>query len=87
MAASNVLDLDATAQAAAIRSGELHPSELVEAALTRIDQLNPELNAVIHRRDERARAEAASVDRAAPFAGVPMVLKDLMCELGGEPFH
>ena len=58
MAASDVLDLDATAQAAAIRAGELHSSELVEAALTRIDQLNPELNAVIHRRDERARAEA-----------------------------
>lgn len=87
MAASDVLDLDATAQAAAIRAGELHSSELVEAALTRIDQLNPELNAVIHRRDERARAEAASVDPAAPFVGVPMVLKDLICELGGEPFH
>lgn len=81
------LDLDATAQAALVRSGELGPTELVEAALARIDARNPELNAVIHRRDDRARAEAEAVDPNAPFAGVPMVLKDLMCELGGEPFH
>ena len=87
MPTSDPLDLDATAQAALVRAGEISPQELVDAALARIDDRNPDLNAVIHRRDERARAEAASVDLNAPFAGVPMVLKDLMCELGDEPFH
>lgn len=87
MTTSDPLDLDATAQAELIRSGAVSPAELVDAAIDRIDKLDPDLNAVVHRRDDRARAEAARVDPDAPFAGVPMVLKDLMCELGGEPFH
>jgi amidase len=87
MTDASPLDLDATAQAGLVRSGSITPVELVDLALARIDQRNPDLNAVIRRRDERARAEAAAVDPDAPFAGVPMVLKDLMCELGGEPFH
>lgn len=81
------LDLDATGQAELVRDGEVSPVELIDLALERIDARNPALNAVIHRRDERARAEAAAVDPTAPFAGVPMVLKDLMCELADEPFH
>jgi amidase len=86
-ATDSPLDLDATGQAALVRDGDVSPSELVDLALARIDARNPALNAVIHRRDERARAEAAAVDPSAPFAGVPMVLKDLMCELADEPFH
>ena len=50
--------LDATAQAALVRDGQATPRELVDAAIARIEAVNPELNAVIHRRDERARAEA-----------------------------
>lgn len=88
MAASDSpLDLDATAQATLVRDGTVSATELVDLALARIEARNPALNAVIHRRDERARAEAAAVDPSAPFAGVPMVLKDLMCELEDEPFH
>ncbi len=83
----NPLDLDATAQAALVRDGVVSPIELVDLALARIDARNPRLNAVIQRRDERARAEAAAVDPSAPFAGVPMVLKDFACELGSEPLY
>ena len=87
VATDSPLELDATAQAALVRNGAISPIELVDLALARIDTRNPALNAVIHRRDERARADAAAVDPSAPFAGVPMVLKDLMCELADEPFH
>ena len=52
-------ELDATAQAELVRSGDASPSELVEAAIARIDEVNPVLNAVIHDLRERARAEAA----------------------------
>ena len=55
--------LDATAQAALVRDGAVSPRELVDAALARIDAVNPQLNAVIHRRDERARAEAEPARR------------------------
>ena len=61
--------------------------ELVDAALARIDAVNPQLNAVIHRRDERARAEADAGPPDGPFRGVPIVVKDLDGSLAGEPLH
>ena len=83
---------DATALAALIRAGEVKPLELVDAAIGRIETLDPELNAVIHRRFERARAEAAALGAApdataGPFAGVPFLVKDITCHQAGEPFH
>ena len=80
--------LDATAQAELVRSGELSPVDLVDAAITRIEKLNPELNAVIHTRFDRARDEAASAALPdGPFRGVPTLFKDLMCVMEGEPCH
>ncbi len=87
MVSSDPLDLDATAQADLIRDGQLEPIDLVDAALARIDELNPGLNAIIHRLDDRARSQAAEINPEAPFAGVPMVLKDLTADLAGEPLH
>ncbi|MBT5898917.1 MAG: amidase [Rhodospirillaceae bacterium] len=77
--------LDATEQAGLVRRGEVSPSELVEAALARIEKLNPELNAVIRPMDEIARAAARSpvADENAPFPGVPFLLKDLVAEYAG----
>src|SRR5947208_6944937 len=80
--------LDATAQAELVRSAQLSPVELVDAAITRIEKLNPELNAVIHTRFDEARAEAGAGPAAGPFRGVPIVLKDLGSSLStGEPIH
>jgi len=77
--------LDATAQAELVRGKEIMPSELVDAAITRIERLNPELNAVIFPLYEQAREAAASVSTDAPFCGVPFLLKDLVAELEGAP--
>ncbi len=80
--------LDASAQAELVRRGKASPAELVEAAILRIERTNPELNAVIIPRFEKARAEAAS--RAlpdGPFRGVPFLLKDLICYSAGDPHH
>jgi amidase len=78
--------LDATDQAALVRTGEASPIELVEAAITRIEKLDPELNAVIWPLFERARAEAAGDLPDGPFRGVPFLLKDFAAELEGTPF-
>jgi amidase len=78
--------LDATAQADLVRSGQLSPVELVDAAINRIEKLNPELNAVIHPRFDQARDEAAALPDG-PFRGVPTLFKDLMCAVEGEPYH
>ena len=51
-------ELDGVAQAALVKSGEVSPRELVDAAIERIERLNPQLGAVIHPTFERARAEA-----------------------------
>lgn len=61
------------------------PLELVEAAIARIEALNPGLNAVTLPLYEQARAAAALVELGAPFAGVPMVLKDFWCTYAGIP--
>jgi amidase len=78
--------LDATAQAALVRRGEVSPLELVDGAIARIEARNPELNAVIHPLFESARAAAAGPLPDGPFKGVPFLLKDLGAELAGTPF-
>jgi amidase len=66
-----------------LRRREISAVELLDACLTAVDERNPELNAVIWRNDEDARAAAAEADRRlaagedAPFLGVPIPIKDL----------
>ena len=80
--------LDATAQADLVRTGDASPVELVDAAITRVEKLNGELNAVIHPLFDRARAAAATSDVAdGPFRGVPIVVKDYDGMLAGAPYH
>jgi len=77
--------LDATGQAELVRRNEVSPSELVAEAITRIEKLNPQLNAVIHELFDRAAAEASGPLPDGPFRGVPFLLKDLTAELAGTP--
>ncbi len=81
------IDLDAVGQAEAVRRGECSPDELVDEALGRIEKLDPELNAVIHRLGDRAAAQLRAGLPDGPFRGVPMVLKDLTVHSAGDPFH
>ncbi|WP_262698768.1 MULTISPECIES: amidase [Streptomyces] len=76
--------MDALAQADLVRRGEVSPRELVEAAIGRIEETDPRLNAITHRRYERALAEADRVRRDAPFAGVPTLTKSLS-DSEGDP--
>ncbi|BBG05363.1 MULTISPECIES: amidase [Pseudonocardia] len=78
--------LDATAQAALVREGEVSASELVDAAIARVEKLNPHLNAVVYERFDRARSEAADASLPnGPLRGVPYVAKDLLQTFAGEP--
>jgi len=79
---------DAVGLADHIRSGDLSPVEVVQATIDRIERLDGDLNAVIHRHFEDALALAASPDLPdGPFRGVPMLLKDLWAEEAGRPHH
>ncbi|MFK0244121.1 amidase [Amycolatopsis azurea] len=73
--------LDATGQAALVASEEVKPGELVEAAIERIEQLDPALGAVTARYFDQARAAAVP---AGPLAGVPFLIKDLFTDVAGQ---
>ncbi len=78
---------DATALAAGVRTGEIDARELVDAAIARAERVNPKINAIAERIYERARRDAATVDRSLPFAGVPIAIKDLGVSMEGVPVH
>jgi amidase len=77
--------LDATDQARLVATREVSATELVAVAIDRIQQLDADVNAVIHPRFEKARSEAAAAPSGAPFSGVPILLKDLGCVSAGDP--
>jgi amidase len=83
---SELASLDATAQAALVRNGDATATELVEAAIERIEALNPTLGAVVTPMYDTARAQAAA-GPAGVFGGVPFLVKDLVVEVAGVPFH
>ncbi|MCP5199905.1 MAG: amidase [Gammaproteobacteria bacterium] len=72
-------------QAALVRRGEISPVELTDAAIAAIEALNPALNAVVLPLFDYAREQARAVARDAPFAGVPLLLKDMLAECAGTP--
>lgn len=83
----DVLWLDATAQAGLVASGEVTARELAEAAMARIEKLDGSVNAVIHRRFERALDEIEAGLPPGPFRGVPFLIKDLLADSAGDPAH
>ncbi len=86
--ATELVNMDATAQAELVRSGEASPQELVEAAIARVEAVNPQLNAVIHELFEQGLEEASSDDLPdGPFKGVPFLFKDLGAAYAGQPLH
>jgi amidase len=77
-------DLDATAIAERIRAKDFTAQEAAEAAIARIERLNPQLNFLATEAFDYGREQAARADRSAPFAGVPTLIKDLL-PLAGLP--
>lgn len=76
--------MDAWSMAEAVRGGLVHPLELVDAAIARIEARSA-LHAVIRTRFERARDEARGELPEGPLRGIPVLLKDLHATLAGEP--
>lgn len=76
--------LDGVALAQRVKSGEVSPRELIEAAIGRIEQVNPSLNAVELATYEQALTAASRARMDGPFAGVPSFIKD-NTDLAGLP--
>ena len=80
---SELTRLSAVRQRELLDAGEISAVELVRAALDRVEQLNPTLNAVVTRNDA-ALEDALHVDEArargedpGPLAGLPVGIKDV----------
>ena len=74
---------DGLGLAAALRSGCVSASGLLEAALARAAAINSSLGALCYIDEIGARAALARLDSAAPFAGVPFLMKDLGAPAAG----
>src|ERR1700744_3789408 len=77
--------MDAVDQAALVRNGEVTPLELLDAAIERIERIDPGLNAVVIRWFDHARDTARSALPDGPFRGVPFLIKDLFAGYAGQP--
>jgi amidase len=75
--------LDALGLAELVRKKHVKPIDLVDAAIERIERLNPTLNAVVTPMYEQARARALGKIPEGLFAGVPFLLKDLGAPYAG----
>ena len=86
-------ELDGLAMADLVRRKKIAPTELAEAALARMAARNPALNAIVRPLDAMAREMARALEAAletsqdhhAPFAGVPMVIKDMLANIANVP--
>ena len=77
------LKYDGLGLADLIRRKEVKPEELLEAAINRIDTVNPKLNAVVTKMYDEAKKTIAMGLPDGPFTGVPFLLKDLGASYAG----
>ena len=80
---SEFAGLDATAQAELVRKTEVKPIELIDAAIERIERINPRINAVVTPMYDQARSAANGILPDGPFTGVPFLLTDLLAAYAG----
>jgi amidase len=76
---------DALGLADLVRRKQISPAELCEEAISRIERLNPRINAVITRMYDLARKTLQKPLPDGPFTGVPFLLKDALNEFAGVP--
>ena len=79
---ADLSSMSAAEIASAVTLGKLSAASMIESALTRIERLNPTLNAFTAVTGGRARAKARAIDALAdksnlPLAGVPFAVKNL----------
>ena len=80
LADTELLDMDGLAQVQLVKEGKVSVVELVNAAIDRIDRLNPLLNAVISANYDLALERARTLDAEGQrrvFEGLPFLIKDL----------
>lgn len=83
LSASDYAKLDAVGLAELIRSRQISPTDALEAAIARAEQINPALNSIVLKYYDMARATARNLPEQGALRGVPMLLKDLGLQMKG----
>jgi amidase len=78
---------DAVTQAGLVAAGECTAGDMLQQAVSRIEDVNPGLGAVIHPLFGKAAAAVAAGLPDGPLRGVPMLVKDALCHTAGDPYH
>ncbi|WP_417672351.1 amidase [Roseibium sp.] len=76
------IDHDALGMAQLIKSKEISRTEAVEIVIRRIEALDPIINAITTKTYERALEKAETIPLDSTFAGMPILIKD-MIDVGG----
>ena len=76
---------DAISLATLVAKREVSAQEVLEAAIARAEQINPVINAIVHKQYEQARKAVAPGLPNGPLKGVPFLIKDLGFFEAGEP--
>ena len=76
---------DAIGLAGLIAAGEISAEEALQAAIERLEGVNPRINAVSHKMYDEAHRTIADGLAEGPFSGVPFLLKDLAMLYTGAP--
>src|ERR1700747_2549043 len=76
---------DAVSLAELIAKREVSAKEVLEAAIARAEQVNPAINAIVHKQYDQARKAVATGLPDGPLKGVPYLIKDLGFFETGEP--
>lgn len=74
---------DGLGLATLVRKGQVTAAELLDTAFAAVDAVNGELNAVLQTLPRQARASLRSATPEGPFAGVPMLVKELVLHAKG----
>jgi amidase len=77
--------LDATDQAALVSKGDVSADELLDASIEGAEKVNPDLNFIVTRMYDQAKAAIKAGLPDGPFTGVPFLLKDLGPQYAGVP--
>ncbi|HNI63467.1 MAG TPA: amidase family protein, partial [Agitococcus sp.] len=82
---SDYANYDALGLADLVKKGEVTPIQLLEEAIKRRNQVNPQINAVIRSMDDLAYQAIENGLPQGTFAGVPFLIKDLLSAYAGVP--
>jgi amidase len=79
------VSFDATGLADLVKTGQVTPQELLDAALQVHHRTDDRINAINRLMLSEARRDMERIPANAPFCGVPFLMKDLLCAYEGVP--